>query len=60
EREKLIANKMDLEEIREYVGADSLHYLSEEGVLRALGDLSLCLACFNGKYPAGVPEQAKR
>lgn len=60
EREKLIANKMDLDEIREYVGADSLHYLSEEGVLRALGDLPVCLACFNGDYPAGVPEQVKK
>ncbi|ACL19527.1 amidophosphoribosyltransferase [Desulfitobacterium sp. LBE] len=55
EREKLIATQLDREGIRDYVGADSLHYLSEEGVQRALGELSVCLACFNGDYPAGIP-----
>lgn len=59
EREKLIATQLDLEGIRQYVGADSLHYLSEEGVRRALGDLSVCLACFNGDYPAGMPASTK-
>ncbi|SHN86645.1 amidophosphoribosyltransferase [Desulfitobacterium chlororespirans] len=55
EREKLIATQLDREGIRDYVGADSLHYLSEAGVQRALGELSVCLACFNGDYPAGIP-----
>ncbi|AFL99793.1 MULTISPECIES: amidophosphoribosyltransferase [Desulfitobacterium] len=59
EREKLIATQLDREGIREYVGADSLHYLSEEGVQRALGGLSVCLACFNGDYPAGIPAGTK-
>ncbi|SDG35465.1 amidophosphoribosyltransferase [Desulfosporosinus hippei] len=54
EREKLIANKLDVEGIRKYVGADSLHYISEEGLLRALGTESVCLACFNGSYPIPV------
>jgi len=54
EREKLIANQLDVEGIREFVGADSLHYISEEGLLRALGTNAVCLACFNGSYPISV------
>lgn len=54
EREKLIANQLDVEGIRKYIGADSLHYISEEGLLRALGTDAVCLACFNGKYPIPV------
>lgn len=54
EREKLIANQLDIEGIRKYIGADSLHYISEEGLLRALSTDAVCLACFNGKYPIPV------
>lgn len=54
EREKLIANQLDVEGIREFVGADSLHYISEEGLLRALGTTDVCLACFNGAYPISI------
>jgi len=54
EREKLIANQLDVEGIREYIGADSLHYISEEGLLRALGTDAVCLACFNGSYPIPI------
>ncbi|HBW38926.1 amidophosphoribosyltransferase [Desulfosporosinus sp. BICA1-9] len=53
-REKLIANQLDIEGIREFVGADSLHYISEEGLLRALGTDCVCLACFDGAYPIPV------
>jgi len=54
EREKLIANQLDVEGIRKYIGADSLHYISEEALLRALGRNTVCLACFNGTYPIPV------
>ena len=54
EREKLIANQLDVEGIRKFVGADSLHYISDEGLLRALGTNAVCLACFNGAYPISV------
>lgn len=57
EREKLIATQLDLEGIREFVGADSLYYLSEEGVTRALEGRSVCLACFNGDYPVAIPTE---
>ena len=54
-RKELVAATHSLEEIRAYVGADSLAFLSQAGVQRAVGS-SVCLACFNGVYPAGVPE----
>lgn len=50
-REKLIANQLDIEGIREFVGANSLHYISKDGLLRALRTNCVCLACFNGAYP---------
>ncbi len=54
EREKLIANQLDIEGIRKFIGADSLHYISEEGLIRALGTDAVCLACFNGLYPIPI------
>ena len=51
ERETLIARRFEVEEIRQLVGADSLHYLSEDGLKRALGDRPACMACFTGEYP---------
>jgi amidophosphoribosyltransferase len=50
---QLIANKKVVDEIGEYLGLDSLHYLSIEGLVRATGltKKHFCLACFDGKYP---------
>ncbi|UWG96185.1 amidophosphoribosyltransferase [Dehalobacter sp. DCM] len=56
EREKLIANQMSIDAIRQFVGADTLYYLSEEGLKKALGRDSVCLACFNGDYPTTIPQ----
>ncbi|MBV9240401.1 MAG: amidophosphoribosyltransferase [Acidobacteria bacterium] len=52
-RQDLIASRMSVEEICEYIGADSLGYLSYEGMLDAIGidPLSACAACWTGKYP---------
>ncbi|MBE3575302.1 MAG: phosphoribosylformylglycinamidine cyclo-ligase [Firmicutes bacterium] len=54
----LIAARRSVEEVRQMIGADSLHYLSEEGLVRAVGQAreKLCLACFNGQYPLPVEE----
>ena len=54
--EKLIANKMPMEEICKYLGVDSLGYLDVEGMVRATGRKvnEFCLACFNGHYPLPV------
>ena len=54
---ELIASRLDLEEIRAFLGADSLSYLSIGGVLDAI-DLPrdrFCFACFDGRYPVPVP-----
>lgn len=50
---QLIAADNTVEGVRDYLGLDSLHYLSVEGLVEATG-LSrdnFCLACFNGEYP---------
>jgi amidophosphoribosyltransferase len=54
--EKLIANQHTLDEIRDYLGADSIGYLDVPGMVRATGqdESNFCLACFNGKYPVPV------
>jgi amidophosphoribosyltransferase len=49
---ELIASKMSVEETARYIGADSLAYLSTDGLLRSVGnDQSYCMACFDGNYP---------
>jgi len=50
---ELIAAKKSVEEIRRYLGLDTLYYLSLEGMVRATGvsSDSFCKACFDGKYP---------
>ncbi len=60
--QKLIANQYTLDEIRDYLGADSIGYLDVPGMVRATGleENSFCLACFTGKYPVAVdPELDK-
>lgn len=54
-RKELVASTHSVEEIRQMIGADSLSFISEEGVKKAIGGPGLCLACFNGDYPAGAP-----
>lgn len=53
DRKKLLAVNHSLEEIREFLGADSLSYLSEAGMVKATGlpKDSFCMACYDGKYP---------
>lgn len=55
-REELIAATHSIEEIRAFLGVDSLGYLSLEGMLRAAGDRNeYCHACFSGRYPTPIP-----
>ncbi|HMR49349.1 MAG TPA: amidophosphoribosyltransferase [Arachnia sp.] len=61
-RAELIAPGLTTEEIRRSLGADSLGYISLEGLTEAttIPADQLCRACFDGKYPVGIPpEQAK-
>ena len=54
-RKELVASTHSTEEIRQLIGADTLAFLSEQGLREAIGGNGVCLACFNGAYPAGVP-----
>lgn len=56
-KEELIAARMSVEEIRRFVGADSLGYLSYRSLLEACGDpedTRYCTACYTGSYPTDV------
>jgi amidophosphoribosyltransferase len=54
-RHELIASTKSVEEIRKFIGADSLGYLSLEAVLRAVEDnKKYCSACFTNNYPTNV------
>ena len=54
-RQELAAASMSVDEICQKIGADSLHYISEAGLAKAVGLAETCLACFNGNYLAGHP-----
>ncbi|MBI2880002.1 MAG: amidophosphoribosyltransferase [Candidatus Tectomicrobia bacterium] len=71
-REELIASSHSVEETRRFLGADTLGYLSLEGMLEAAGDrrsagrpasrgeeAGYCTACFTGCYPVPVPERMR-
>ena len=62
DRSTLIAAHMEVDEIREHLGADSLGYLSLEGLLGATGvaDAGFCTACLSGDYPTSIPEVADK
>lgn len=59
-KSELIAAEKSLEEIREEIGADSIAFLSTEGMIEAIGrtdnseNKGHCLACFTGKYPTEI------
>jgi amidophosphoribosyltransferase len=59
-RQELVASDLSVEEVRQFVGADSLGYLSMDGMVEATGSRrgELCRACFDGEYPIEIPEQA--
>jgi amidophosphoribosyltransferase len=59
-KRQLIAANKSLDEIRQFIGADSLAYLSLEGLKRACGEglngITYCTACYTGKYPTNFVE----
>jgi amidophosphoribosyltransferase len=61
-REELIASNHSVEEIRKFVEADSLGYLSLEGLFASVsgnGGEGFCDACFSNRYPIEVPQPAR-
>jgi amidophosphoribosyltransferase len=57
-RAELIATGLGVEEVRASIGADSLGYISEDGMVAATGQPKeqLCRACFTGQYPVPLPD----
>ena len=57
-KEELIAHTHNLEETRQYLGADSLNYLSINKMLEVLqnGKNKFCSACFDGNYPVSITD----
>lgn len=67
ERSKLLAARMDLEAMRDFIRADSLAFVSIDGLYRAVGHTSRdnaspqhCDACFSGDYPTSLTDLARR
>ncbi len=64
EQSKLLAHRMTVEEMRDFIGADSLAFISLDGLYRAMGEpkrdpeaLTYCDACFTGDYPISLTDQ---
>jgi amidophosphoribosyltransferase len=67
ERHKLLAGRMDVEEMTQFIVADSLAFVSMDGLYRAVGEKSRnaacpqhCDACFSGEYPTRLTDLAER
>lgn len=67
ERSKLLAARMELEPMREFIKADSLAFVSIDGLYRAVsgagrdaGNPKFCDACFSGQYPTALTDLARR
>ena len=66
ERAKLLASQMSVEQMRDYINADSLAFISIDGLYRALGESrdagapQRCDACFTGDYPTVLTDQQDR
>ncbi len=57
-RKELIASRMNVEEIREHIGADTIGFLSLEGMLAAVErEGPMCHACYSGEYPIPPDEE---
>lgn len=58
---ELIASDKEIEEVRKYIGADSLAYLSLESLIASSGSPGefFCAACLDGNYPIPIPEKVK-
>jgi amidophosphoribosyltransferase len=63
-RGELIAARKSVEELKDYLGLDSLHYLSIEGLLQSTGienpEDNFCKACFDGCYPVAFDESLSK
>ena len=60
-QEQLIASSHSVEEVRDFIGADSLAYLSLDALVASTGTekADFCCACFDGVYPVDIPESVR-
>jgi len=60
-QKELLATTMSIEEMRQYLGATRLHFLSYDGLIRAteLPESVFCTSMFSGEYPLDIKERAK-
>jgi len=52
--DELISARHTIDEVRDIIQADSLAFISEEGILKACNRNKMCTSCFNGKYPTYI------
>jgi amidophosphoribosyltransferase len=51
----LIAHKLSIEQIQKHIGSNSIHFLSLDGMMQAVGrKTGYCTACFTGRYPIEI------
>ena len=62
DRDQFIASDKDVEDIRKEIGADTLSYISIEGLVEALNmeKDDLCLGCVSNEYPVNIPGERRR
>ncbi|MBI4469912.1 MAG: amidophosphoribosyltransferase [Acidobacteria bacterium] len=61
-REELIAYRLSIDQIRDFIGADSLGYLSRDALLEACadpGDQHFCTSCYTGEYPTPIGPESR-
>jgi len=61
-QDNLLAHGKSVEEMRRYLGATSLHFLSYQGMIKATGipEDNFCTSCFTGKYPIDIKERSEQ
>lgn len=62
DQKDLIATRMKINEIKDYIGADTLGYLSYSGMIKAIGlpEKMFCTSCFTGIYPIDIGENREK
>ena len=54
-KDQLMSGSKAVGEVREYIGADSMAFLSTEGLMKCVPPCGYCRACFTGDYPVAIP-----
>ena len=60
EQSQLISATKNVDEVCEFIGADTLAFLSVDSLLECVPDAGYCTACFTGEYPVAIPESFGR